>query len=248
MNNARFDFDGRSVLVTGGTSGIGAGIALEFANAGASIAITGTRASATEYDSDLSSYTYHRLAMTDNGAIEALASKFGSLDVLVNNAGCNMPGGKSELAADVFEESVQINLFGHYRLATACKASLMQSRLDGGASIINLASLSAYFAIPAVPGYSAAKAATVLLTKNLASAWAADGIRVNAIAPGYIETNMTKFMKKVPQLETPMLARTPLQRWGTPEDIAQPVLFLASSSARFITGQTLLVDGGYSVA
>jgi 3-oxoacyl-[acyl-carrier protein] reductase len=130
----------------------------------------------------------------------------------------------------------------------ACKEKLAQSPLEGGASIINMASMSSFFAVPLVPGYGAAKAAVVQMTKNLAVTWAAEGIRVNAVAPGLIESNMTSLMKGVEALEKPHLDRTPMKRWGTPEDIAPPVLFLASSAARFITGQTLAVDGGYSVS
>jgi NAD(P)-dependent dehydrogenase (short-subunit alcohol dehydrogenase family) len=246
-NAAKFDFSGARVLVTGGSNGIGAAISKAFADAGADVAITGTRASASEYEGDLSAYAYHQLELADKAAIEALAASLERLDVLVNNAGANFPGGKHEAAPDVFEESVGINLFGAYRLAVGCKDKLAESRLDGGASVVNLASMGAFHAVPIVPGYSAAKAGIVQLTKNLAATWAGDEIRVNAVAPGLIESNMTKLMKGVEPLEKPFLDRTPLGRWGAPDDIAPVVLFLASSSARFMTGQTILVDGGYSI-
>jgi NAD(P)-dependent dehydrogenase (short-subunit alcohol dehydrogenase family) len=111
-----------------------------------------------------------------------------------------------------------------------------------------MASMSAFIAVPVVPGYGAAKAGVVQMTKNLAVSWVGDGIRVNAIAPGLILSNMTSVMKGVAALEDPEIRRTPMGRWGTPEDITPAALFLASSGARFITGQTLNVDGGYSVA
>lgn len=247
-DRVRFDFSACRVLVTGGSSGIGRGIARAFRDAGAEVSITGRREKASEYDLDLSGFDYHALEMTDGAAIEALAGRLGCLDILVNNAGANLPGGRNEYVPEVFEEVVSINLFGAYRMAAACKEMLGASELDGGASVINLASMSSFFAVPVVPGYGAAKAAVVQMTKNLAVAWVNDGIRVNAIAPGLIESNMTASMKGVEVLEKPQMDRTPMGRWGTPADIAPAVLFLSSPAARFITGQTLPVDGGFSVS
>jgi NAD(P)-dependent dehydrogenase (short-subunit alcohol dehydrogenase family) len=187
------------------------------------------------------------LQLTDPAGIEALAASLPALDVLVNNAGAALPGGKDEWQPDVFEEALRINVAGAFRLAGACRAKLKASRLAGGGAIVNLASMSSYFGIPMVPGYGAAKAAVVQSTKTLAAAWAADGIRVNAVAPGHVSTNMTAPMESIPSITKPILARTPMQRWGTPAEIAGAILFLASPAAAFITGQTLPVDGGYSI-
>ena len=244
----RFDFSGCRVLVTGGTSGIGARIAADFRDAGARVAINGTRGSPAEYDADLAGFDYHACRMNAPGDVARVAAAQEALDVLVNNAGQNFPRGQNEWEPDVFEESLAINLSGAFRLSVACRDKLARSRVDGGGSVVNLASMSSFFAVPVVPGYGAAKAAVVQMTKNLAVTWAGDRIRVNAVAPGLIESNMTAAMRGIEALERPYLARTPMARWGTPADIAPVVLFLASPAARFVTGQTLNVDGGYSAA
>ncbi len=246
-NSLHYDYSGCAVLVTGGSSGIGNGIARAFADAGADVTITGRKANVSEYPRDLSGLQYRQLEMTDHAGIEEVAKSLPRLDILINNAGANLPGGRNEYEPKVFEEVVDINLFGTYRMAAACKDKLAESQVSGGASIVNFASMAAFIAVPIVPGYGAAKAAIVQMTKNLAVAWVGDGIRVNAIAPGLIESNMTAAMKDIAELEGPQMDRTPINRWGTPEDIAGAVLFLCSRDARFITGQTLNVDGGYSV-
>jgi NAD(P)-dependent dehydrogenase (short-subunit alcohol dehydrogenase family) len=248
MGDVTFDFARARVLVTGGTSGIGHAVAQAFRDSGATVTITGRRASASEYDVDLTGCTYLACRMGEPDDIAAVAAALDRLDVLVNNAGENLPGGRSEWDPEVFEQTVGVNLFGGFRLTHAVQPLLVASELDGGASVVNLASMSSFFGMEIVPAYGAAKAAVVQLTKTLAVSWAKHGIRVNAVAPGVVETGMTAPMLPFESLTAPLLARTPMQRFATPGEISPVVLFLSSAAARYITGQTLAVDGGFSVA
>ena len=246
MARIDFDFDGARVLVTGGSSGIGLGIARAFANANARVSITGRRGDVSDYDADLSGLAYHRAEMTEAADLEALSASIGELDVLVNNAGASLMA-EDEWKPEVFERALSLYLFSSFRLAVAFKERIGRSRIEGGGSVLNMSSMSAYRAVTVVPGYGAAKAAIVQMTKNMGAAWALDNVRVNAVAPGLVKSNMTAGMVGTP-FEAPEIERTPMKRWGTPEDIAPVYLFLASPAAKFITGQTLPVDGGQSVA
>ncbi len=244
-NRSAFDFTGTSVLVTGGTSGIGHAVSCAFAAAGASVTVTGTHASATDYDTDLSAFEFRRLDIRDHGTVDALAGALGSLDVLVNNAGANFPDGRDEWEPDAFSAALDLNLAGAMRLTVGARRALGASSMAGGASVVNLVSMTAFRSTTIVPGYSAAKAALVALTRNLAVAWAPDGIRVNAVAPGLIDTPMTSPMKAFPDLLDAELARCVQRRMGTPEEVAAAVLFLSSDASAYTTGSVLAVDGGY---
>jgi NAD(P)-dependent dehydrogenase (short-subunit alcohol dehydrogenase family) len=247
MNDARFDFTGAAVLVTGGTSGIGYAVASGFATAGAHVVITGTRAQPTDYDTDLAAFAYRQLELTEHGTIDALVESIDRLDVLVNNAGANLPGGIDEWGPDGFAESVALNLVGPMRLTVNCRKLLFASPLSGGASVINLASMGAFRTTPIVPGYASAKAGVVAFTANLARKWAPKGVRVNAVAPGIIDTPMTAPMQEFPDIAGAELAHVPMGRFGRADEIVGATMFLASSSAAYITGHTLAVDGGYLV-
>lgn len=244
-NGITFDFGGTSVLVTGGTSGIGYAIARAFADAGASVAVTGTRSSAAEYDTDLSTFTFHQLEMRDGEAIDALAAGLGTLDVLVNNAGANFPDGLDEWSPEGFQASLAMNVEGAQRLSVRSRDALAKSSMAGGASVVNIISMMTYRATTIVPGYSSSKAALLALTRNLALQWVNDGIRVNAVAPGLIDTPMTAPMKPFPEMLDGELAKQMMRRMGTPEEVAAAVLFLSSSASSFTTGTALAVDGGY---
>jgi NAD(P)-dependent dehydrogenase (short-subunit alcohol dehydrogenase family) len=236
----------RSVLVTGGTSGIGRAIAEAFAAEGARVTVTG------KGDSDVADFlaassssniSARRMNVTEPDEIAAALRETVRLDVLVNAAGCILREGR-ELDPDGFAAVVDVNLTGTMRVCTAARELLFASR----GCVINLASMLSFFGSGFVPGYSASKGGVVQLTKSLAIVWAREGVRVNAIAPGWIETPMTAPLVADPARRDAIIARTPLGRWGQPADVAGAALFLASPAAAFITGIVLPVDGGYSVA
>lgn len=239
-STARFDFSGARVLVTGATSGIGRATAEAFAAAGARVLITGQRDSLADYSDAPSGLEYRPLRLDSRQSIAALAGAIGEVDVLVNNAGHTMP------EAD-FAAALQVNLTAVFELTSALREKLAASRLPGGASVVALASMMSFFGSPYFPGYGAAKAGIVQLTRTLAASYAKDRIRVNAVAPGSIPTQMTARFAEDSQVHGMVSAKTPMGRWGRPEEIAGAILFLSSTAASFITGHTLVADGGYSV-
>ena len=241
-----FDFGGAQVLVTGGSNGIGLGIARAFRAGNAKVSITGRKAKASDYDGDLSGLDYHQAEMTSHADLDRLSTSFDRMDILVNNAGASLMA-EDEWKPEIFEKALSLHLFASFRLAVAFKERVSKSAIEGGGSILNMASMSAYRAVTVVPGYGAAKAAIVQMTMNMGAAWGLDNIRVNAVAPGLIRSQMTQGIVGTPY-EEPEIERTPMKRWGTPDDIAPVYLFLASPAAKFITGQTICVDGGQSVA
>ncbi|OBH24779.1 oxidoreductase [Mycobacterium sp. E342] len=237
-----FDFTGTTALITGGTSGIGHATAVLFRDAGARVAVTGTKPAPDDYETDLSGMDYHRLQISDPESIDALAQKFTRLDVLVNNAGANFPRGLDESKPDGFEASVALNLTGPYRLTVGLYRALKASTAAGGASVVNLASMSALRAVPLVPGYGAAKAGIVCITRNLAVKWAGKGIRVNAVAPGAIDTPMTAPMHGSAELVETELVHIPLRRFGSVGEIAPTIAFLCTEQSSYTSGAVFVVD------
>lgn len=234
----------RNVFITGGTSGIGAGIAAAFAAQGDRVTVTGAtaaEAAAARARPDLAGVGVQVLDVRDGDAVKACVEAFDTLDVVVNCAG--IIGRGVEHDPEAFARTVDINLVGTMRVCAAARVRLAARR----GCIVNTASMLSFFGGGLVPGYSASKGGVAQLTKSLAIAYAAEGVRVNAVAPGWIATPLTQALQDDPARSGPILARTPMGRWGTPADLAGPVLFLASPAAAFVTGVVLPVDGGYLI-
>jgi NAD(P)-dependent dehydrogenase (short-subunit alcohol dehydrogenase family) len=228
LNFSGQPFAGRTVAITGGTSGIGLAIANAFAAAGARVLSGGIETG---------------LDVRSEASLASWLQELDVLDVLVNAAGVIRRGEEHQPAA--FAEVVDINLNGAMRACHAAKPLLAKSTAP---SVVNIASMLSFFGSAPAPAYSASKGGLAQLTKSLAIAWAPAGIRVNAVAPGWIETPLTAPLRADDHKREALRARTPMGRWGRPEDVAGPVLFLASPLAAFITGAILPVDGGYLIA
>ncbi|MCP5387001.1 MAG: SDR family oxidoreductase [Novosphingobium sp.] len=240
------DFTGKNVVVVGGSSGIGNGIAQAFRLRGARVHVWGTRAAAADYDpaegSDLAGLGYSCVDVGDAGAIEDAAVPFASLDVLVLCQGTVIYK-RGEFERPGWGRVMAVNLDSVMNCARRFHAALGAAR----GSVIVVSSIAGFKANIGNPAYAASKAGAISLTKSLAQAWAGEGIRVNGIAPGLVDTKLTKVTTGNPQRLAGSLARIPQGRLGTPADMAGAALFLASPLAAYVTGHTVIVDGGLSL-
>jgi 3-oxoacyl-[acyl-carrier protein] reductase len=237
------DFSGKQVLVVGGSSGIGNGIAQAFRAKGARATVCGTRAKAADYSaaegSNLAGLDYFQLDVSDPKAIDTFEPPFEKLDVLVLAQGAVIYR-RGEFQMDGFRKVLEVNLMS--LMACATKFQAMLSAAKG--SLIIVSSTAAYHSTMGNPAYNASKTGAVGLTRTLGEAWAENGIRVNGIAPGLVDTKMTKATTANPKRLEGAIERIPLKRLGTPADMAGAALFLASPLSAYIVGQTLVVDGG----
>lgn len=240
------DFTGKNVLVVGGSSGIGNGIAQAFRARGAAVHVWGTRAQAADYDpaegSDLTGLGYTCVDVGDPAAIEAAPQPFASLDVLVQCQG-TVVYKRGEFEQAGWDKVMAVNLDSLMNVARRLKPQLLEVQ----GSMVIVSSVAGFGANVGNPAYAASKAGAVSLTRTLGNAWAGEGIRVNGIAPGLVDTKLTKVTTQHPERLAGSIARIPQRRLGTPADMAGAVLFLASPLAAYVTGQTLIVDGGLTL-
>lgn len=237
------DFTGKTVLVVGGSSGIGNGIAQAFKGQGADVHVWGTRAEPSDYfvgeGSDLVGLHYSRVDVSKEAEIAAFAPPFKSLDCLVLSQGTVLyKGGEFEMPG--FRQVMEVNLMSLMACALKFKAMLEASQ----GTLLIVSSTAAFHSTFGNPAYNASKTGAFGLTRTLAAAWARTGIRVNGIAPGLVDTKLTKVTRDNPKRFEASLQRIPAGRWGTPEDMGHLALFLASPMSSYIYGQTIAIDGG----
>lgn len=248
-----FDLSGKVAVVTGGNGGIGLGMAKGLAEAGAAVAIAARNAEkAKSAVAELEKLGARAAFVPLDAAkvescramIETVGKEFGRLDILVNNAGISIRKLPQEYTAEEWQSVLDVNLNSAFWSAQAAYAGM---RERGGGKIINIGSMMSIFAAPYSAPYAASKGGILQTTRALAVAWAKDNIQVNAILPGWIDTELTRNARsQVPGLNERVLSRTPAGRWGAPEDFAGIAVFLASRASDFVTGAGIVVDGGYS--
>ena len=249
-----FDLKGRVALVTGGNGGIGLGMARGMAEAGAAVAIAGRNTAKSEAAAAELAELGVKTAVVSGDVtdevqcrkmVEEAVTRLGRLDILVNNAGINIRKPAQELALAEWKEVLDTNLTSAFVCSQAAYPAMKQA---GGGKIVNIGSMLSIFGAAFAPAYGASKGGVVQLTKSLATAWAKDNIQVNAVLPGWIDTELTqKARVEVSGLNSLVLMRTPAKRWGVPDDMSGVAVFLAAPASDFVTGTAIPVDGGYSV-
>lgn len=254
MQKSPFDLTGKVAIVTGGNGGIGLGMARGLARAGASIVVAGrntekSKNAVAEIEKLGAKAFAHEIDVTDEGAVaamvEATTAKFGRLDILVNNAGTNIRKPADVLTLKEWQFVIDVNLTSMFLCSKAAHAAMKKG---GGGKIVNIGSMMSIFGASFTPAYAASKGGVVQFTKATAISWAPDNIQVNAILPGWIDTELTvKARKDVAGLNEKVFERTPAKRWGHIDDMSGVAVFLSSSAADFVTGTAIPVDGGYSV-
>jgi len=245
-----FDLAGRVAIVTGGNGGIGLGMAKGLAAAGASVMIAARDAKKAEAAlAELGARAaFVATDVTDAAAckamVDATVAKFGRLDILIANAGMSIRKQPETFTPEEWQRVLDVNLNGPF---FCCQAAYPAMKEAGGGKIVHIGSMTSIFGAPFAAPYSSTKGGVVQLTKALATAWAKDNIQVNCVLPGWIDTALTRNARRdVAGLHERVLARTPAGRWGVPDDFAGTAVFLASKASDFVTGATLLVDGGYA--
>jgi 2-deoxy-D-gluconate 3-dehydrogenase len=249
-----FDLAGRVAIVTGGNGGIGLGMAQGLADAGATIVIAArnrekSEAAVAELEARGGKAAFVALDVADPQSCRAMVAeavgRFGRVDILVNNAGMSIRKPPETYAVEEWQAVLNTNLTGSF---VCCQAVYPHMKAQGGGKIISIGSMMAIFGAAYAAAYAASKGAIVQMTKSLATAWAKDNIQVNAVMPGWIDTELTRDARQqVDGLHDRILNRTPAGRWGAPEDMAGIAVFLASAASDFVTGAAIPVDGGFSV-
>ena len=232
----------RCALITGGARGIGFGIAEAMLARGYQVVVTGLTADEVDAVPQSAWLRALKLDVTDDAAVASVVESCEHIDALINCAGMILRGG-AEYDIETFKKVIDVNLTGTMRMCVAARSKLAVS---GHGAIVNTASMLSIFGGPLTPAYSASKGGIVQLTKSLAVAWADQGIRVNAIAPGWIATELTRGAREDAARSRAIMERTPMRRWGSPSDIGGVVAHLCSADAQFITGAVVPIDGGYS--
>ena len=249
-----FDLKGRVAIVTGGNGGIGLGMAEGLAQAGATVMLAGRNATKAEAALAIlrktgSKADFCEADVTKEADCQALVKKtsdtFGRVDILINNDGTNVRKQPEQLTLAEWSHVMDTNLTSTFMCSQAAYPALVKSK---GGKIVNIGSMLSIFGASFAPAYAASKGGVVQLTKSLASAWAKDNIQVNAVLPGWIETDLTAAAKReVEGLNERVVARTPAKRWGKPAELAGVAVFLCSAASDFVTGTAIPVDGGFSV-